>query len=712
MKRSIFPLLFFLIFNGFASLAQDTTYQLPEFNINANRDYPAQTIQGLRLESIPNPQCDIGTLLRMMPNTSGIRRGGSAIDPVYRGFRNNQLLITTSEGIRIEGGCPNRMDPTTSHIDADDISLLRWESGSNMLLYGQAIGGVLVMETDQPQPFQKWTLKTQIKTGFESNTLGFSSNIKIQGGNKKVFFILSGGYKNYGNYTDGRDSAVNSSYQKDFFTAKIGVALTSKQHLIASYTRSESRDVRYPALSMDEKSDFTNLFNLSYLIFNNEKQEVFKINAYYTGVAHLMDNFHRPQASQIVAPATSIMRAESAVDAYTTGLNFQKKLKFNKLSAILGGDIHQINKDGTRTRNMIMTMNGLTTTSTKYDNLWNDAVIINTGIYGQFAYALPSLHSALTGTLRYDYHQHFSADTFNLVKNDVEYFTKNTVGNQMFSYGLRYDWDLSKTISVSIDAVSAQRSPNMNELYIKRMGVGFDNYDYLGNPNLKPETNHQVTLNFRAAIKDISLGVNLFASQVDDYIGAVLLPPSIITPATQGAPGVKQFSNLGSAHFYGGELVLNSSTKKHLEYGASAGYTYATLDHAIKYNIVNSQVVSQEIIDNDPLPEIPAMSTSAWVLYKISKWHLIPQLNIEYTLPQHAVSEANYESSTPDYMLINANISYTFKTWATLNLGANNLLNKAYYNHLNRRVVSSNPAEKIKLYEPGRVVYVSLKLEF
>jgi len=712
MKRSIFFSLFFLIMNGFASSAQDSTYQLPAFNVHANKDQPAQTIQGLRPECIPNPQCDIGTLLRMMPNTSGIRRGGSAIDPVYRGFRNNQLLITTSEGLRIEGGCPNRMDPTTSHIDAEDVSMLRWESGSNMLLYGQAIGGVLVMETNRPQPFEKWTLKTQLKTGFESNTLGFSSNIKIQGGNKKVFFSVSGGYKNYGNYTDGRDSAVNSSYQKDFLTAKIGVALTSRQHLVASYTRSESRDVRYPALPMDEKSDFTNLFNLSYLIFSNDKKEVFKINAYHTGVAHLMDNFHRPQASQIVPPATSIMRAESSADAFTTGLNIQQKLKINKLSVSLGGDIHQINKDGTRTRNMIMTMNGLTTTSTKYDNLWNDAVIINAGIYGQFSYDLTSLHSSITATLRYDYHQHFSADTFNLVKNEVEYFTKSTVENQLFGYGLRYNWDLSKAISVSIDAVSAQRSPNMNELYIKRMGVGYDNYDYLGNPNLKPETNHQVTLNFRAAIKNISLGVNLFASQVDDYIGAVLLPPSIITPATQGAPGVKQFSNQGSAHFYGGELVLNASFNKHIEVGASAGYTYATLEESIKYNIVNSQVVSQEIISNDPLPEIPAMSTSAWALYKIPKWHLIPQLNIEYTLPQHAVSEANYEYSTPDYLLINANISYTFKTWATLNLGANNLLNKAYYNHLNRRVVSSNPAEKIKLYEPGRVIYISLKLEF
>lgn len=692
--------------------AQDTTYQLPEINIYANSTLNLQTIQGLRPQNFSSPQSDIGTMLRSMPNTAGIRRGGSAIDPVYRGFRNNQLLITTNTGLTIEGGCPNRMDPTTSHIDAEDVQLLSWETGSNMLLYGQAIGGVLGIETAEPKPLEKWGINGKIKSGFESNYNGFSNSFGINGGNKRVFFSLSAGNKSYGNYTDGRDSVIKSSFQKDFVTGKIGVALTAKQHLIFSYTRSESRDVRFPALPMDERSDYTNIFNLSYILYDRFKNEDLRINAYRVSVDHKMDNFDRPQANQIVPPSTGIMRAESAVDALTSGVNVKKRIHFKRFKGFVGGDFNQIEKDGSRTRNMIMTMGNLTTISTKYDNLWKDAVIRNIGIYGQLSYPFKSIRSLVTATLRFDQHQHFSADTFNLVKNEVNYFVKGRHNNPLFSFGVRYDYKPNQNVLISMDAVSAKRSPNMNELYIKRMTVGFDNYDYLGNPNLKPESNNQLTLSVRLSGKKGILGINVFVSQVNDYIGGVLLPSSVITAATQGTLGVKQFTNLGTAHFYGGELVINSTPKNGFEFGATAGYTYAVLEKAVKYEITNNQVVGTTIINNDPLAEIPAMSTSAWGIYKIKALNLSPRLSLEYTLPQNSISASNYEEATPDYLLINASVKYSFKKWATIDVGINNILNQAYYNHLNRRVVASSPLEKIKLYEPGSVFFVNLKLEF
>ncbi len=712
MKFGNIYLAFLILTTSSASLAQDTTFVLPEFNVYTNREYSIQTIQGLLPQNFSTSQSDIGTMLRTMPNTSGIRRGGSSIDPVYRGFRNNQLLITTNNGLHIEGGCPNRMDPTTSHIDAEEIHLIQWQTGSNMLLFGQAIGGVLVMKTIEPEPRLKFGINVKLKSGYESNFNGISNSIAINGGNKSIFFSLMGGNKSYGNYTDGRDSVVKSSFQKDFITAKIGTAISPNQHLIFSYTRSESRDVHFPALPMDENYDFTDIFNLSYIRYDSAKDESMRINVYHVRVNHKMDNFDRLQASQVVPPSTSIMRAESAVEALTTGVNLRKKFRFRKMNGTIGGDFHQIDKDGTRTRRMIMTMGGLTTTSTKYDNIWKDAVIRNFGAYGQISYPIKTIHSLITATLRYDEHQHFSTDTFSLVKNEVEYFSNKVHNNHLVSYGFRYDYKPTQNILISLDAVSAQRTPNMNELYIKKMLVGFDNYDYLGNPNLTPETNNQLTLSSRLSGKHGILGLNIFASHVTDYIGGVLLSPTVINAATQGSLGVKQYSNLGAANFYGGEMVLNSSPKNRLEIGATAGYTYAVLEKATKNILVNNQVVSTISINNDPLPEIPAMSTSAWIIYKIESLNLVPRLSLEYTLPQNMISEADYEESTPDYLLINASIRYTYKKWATFNAGINNILNQAYYSHLNRRVVSSNPLEKIKLYEPGRVFFINLKLEF
>ncbi len=712
MKNRYFYISIFFSILSYTSFAQDTSVFLPEFYINAIRECSIQSIQGLHPQNFSNPQSDIGLMLRSMPNTSGIRRGGSSIDPVYRGFRNNQLFITTNTGLHIEGGCPNRMDPTTSHIDAEEISLIYWETGSNMLLYSQAIGGVLIMKTIEPEPRKKFGINAKIKSGYESNFNGFSNSIAINGGNKNFFFTLMGGNKSFGNYSDGRDSMVKSSFQKDFVAAKIGTAIRPNQHLILNYTRSESRDVLFPALPMDENFDFTDIFNLSYIRYDSAKNEKFRINAYHVRVNHKMDNFERAQASQVVPPSTSIMRAESAVEALTSGVNLRKKFSFRRINGTIGGDFHQIDKEGTRTRKMIMSMNGITTTTSKQDNIWKDAVIRNLGFYGQISYPIKHIHSFITATLRYDKHQHFSKDTFSLVKNEVVYFSKNTHNNHLVSYGLKYDYKPNSEFLISLDAVSAQRSPNMNELYIKRMLVGFDNYDYLGNPNLKPETNNQLTMSFRVTNKLGIAGVNLFASQVLNYIGGAVLPPNILGVATQGALGVKQFSNLGTAIFYGGELVLNSSPVNKLEIGVTAGYTYAVMEKATKYNVANNQVISTTILKNDPLPEVPALNSSVSIIYKFGSLNFIPRLAIEYTLPQNQISEANYEKSTPDYMLINGSIQYVFKKWATINVGVNNILNQAYYNHLNRRAVSSNPLEKIKLYEPGRVFFVNLKLDF
>jgi iron complex outermembrane receptor protein len=43
------------------------------------------------------------------------------IDPVVRGFKYSQLNVQLNGGLRIEGGCPNRMDPATAHVDMNDL---------------------------------------------------------------------------------------------------------------------------------------------------------------------------------------------------------------------------------------------------------------------------------------------------------------------------------------------------------------------------------------------------------------------------------------------------------------------------------------------------------------------------------------------------------------------------------------------------------------
>ena len=68
-----------------------------------------------------NASHDVGDFLRSSNNISGIRKGGTQLDPVVRGFKYSQLNIQVDNGLKIEGGCPNRMDPATGHIEIEEI---------------------------------------------------------------------------------------------------------------------------------------------------------------------------------------------------------------------------------------------------------------------------------------------------------------------------------------------------------------------------------------------------------------------------------------------------------------------------------------------------------------------------------------------------------------------------------------------------------------
>ena len=65
---------------------------------------------------------DVGDYLRSIPNVAGIRKGGGSVDPVVRGFKFSQLNVVLDGGMKIENGCPNRMDPVSAHVEIEELS--------------------------------------------------------------------------------------------------------------------------------------------------------------------------------------------------------------------------------------------------------------------------------------------------------------------------------------------------------------------------------------------------------------------------------------------------------------------------------------------------------------------------------------------------------------------------------------------------------------
>jgi iron complex outermembrane receptor protein len=205
-----------------------------------------------------------------------------------------------------------------------------------------------------------------------------------------------------------------------------------------------------------------------------------------------------------------------------------------------------------------------------------------------------------------------------------------------------------------------------------------------------------------------SLTVGGFFSMVTDYIIGEIVPPSVIKPSTQGAPGVKQFTNTDLVYLTGFEISYLSPAIKKWGLIATVAATYGTVPEAVKYITSGGQVIGEETIKNDPLPEIPPLEGRVQASYKFFKAKLIPRISVRIANAQNRISQAYGELKTPGFIVGDLSLNYAPCRYATLIAGVDNILNTPYYEHLNRRIVGSTE----RLYEPGRVFYFTGIIKF
>jgi len=641
---------------------------------------------------------DVGDYLRSIPNVSGIRRGGASIDPVVRGYKYSQLNVILSNGVKIEGGCPNRMDPVSAHIEAEDIENIEIIKGPFSLKYGPSFGGVINLISENPRPFEKFEVHANVLYGHESNWNGKKVHGTVYGGNKKIYFQLGGGYRNYGNYEsgsrEGNDTTYSSAFRKYNYIGKLGFSLKPNHHLMLSYDGVHGRDVMYPALPMDEKTDDTYIISMDYAAENlSPFVKSVDVKIYRSDIQHIMDNSQRPNYS--------FMQMVADVNAINTGGRANVSMQLSKHSILAGLDYENIKKDGKRIG--VMTM--METTSINVKNLWLDALIQNAGLFAEYKTFFSSFE--INAGIRGDFNRATSGDTLKIINDRIDYF--NEVNSQYIN--LSASIGITKTVNrwfnVSLAFGRGTRSPNMLERYIKLLPVGYDKYDYLGNPQLKPETNNEIDLTLHFNEEKIgNIYLNFFYSYVQDYITANLLPSSVITPQSPGAPGVKQFYNTEYITSKGFEFGFTSPIKYKLGGSVVAAYTYGVIPSITKYITEGTEVIDAVEIKNDALPEIPPLEATLNVYYKLLKGNLVPRLTIRAVADQRHTSEAFYEPDTPGFCVLNFALRWKINKYAEINTGITNIFDRAYYEHLNRRIIGT----KTNLYEPGRVFFATIRV--
>ena len=639
---------------------------------------------------------DIGELLRGSNNINGIRKGGGAIDPVVRGFKFSQLNVQIDNGLKIEGGCPNRMDPVTAQIDPSEVKEVEVLKGPYALRYGTSFGGVINIKTMEIPDNEKFKVHIKALQGFESNWNANKSLINIRGGNRKLFFSLTGGQKKYGNYKDGNGEEVKSQFTKQDFGGYLGFKLTENQSLIVNYKNVNGKNTRFPALPMDERQEKTHLASLDYkaIEIGDFFQSIY-VKLYNSDVNHKMDNKYRAVSDTVVAVS----------DIHAVNRGFRSEGVFGIKSAILhfGFDFENISKDGERVKTMIKQY----TLPVKTEKPWNNGQIRNLGFFLTYGQSLNDFD--LSASVRLDVN-HAESDKISIslpIPGEIYSYGTDSIqsgfANFSFSFGATYNFN--QKLSASISLGRGVRSPDMTERYIILLPIGYDNFDYLGNPQLKPEANNQtdMTLKYNDDRKG-AFQFNVFYSLVNNFIIGKRLPPSQQRPLSKGVIGVKQFENGGNTRFSGFELGWFSPEKCKPGIQVLASYTYATIDETQRHVTETGFPIRDETILNDALPEIPPFESTITAFYPFFNGKLKPEFSLRMVAAQNHVSDAFYENKTPGFTIVNFLLRYKYNKNFRVSGGVDNIFDKAYYEHLNRNIVGSS----INLYEPGRVFYVNL----
>ncbi|MAX70618.1 MAG: TonB-dependent receptor [Flavobacteriaceae bacterium] len=670
---------------------KEKTTKLNEVVVTGNiKTDPVLTIVSNKyVENIVQPK-NVADLFSNINGFSTIKRGNYAIDPSFRAAQYEQLNIQYDGGTKAMHACPNRMDPITTHIIPEEISKIEIIKGPYTVRYGATFGGIINMVTQKPN-YQDQGIHGKVSAGYESNGNSFVNMAELQYIKDNYDIVVNAGYRDFGNYEDGYDVEIPSSFRSTDYGIKMGYNFSENQRLQAHWRQSFGRDVLHAALPMDTEYDNSSIISLDYKLYNIGKvAKAITAKAYYSYVDHLMSNANRP--------TFNMMEAASNVDATTLGGKIELHWKpLTNLNVFSGVDVFNVARDGGRTR-LVKVMNGnvLPQPMLFNDKVWQDSYINDLGIFTEAKYSL-SKNTIFTAGIRYD----------NVV-SDIQ--DPEADFEAMYDLEKRSEHNISTTVSVkkvvsenfTIEAAYGHgvRSANMIERFINHFTVGQDPYEYVGNPNLKAEVNNQFEIGFKGN-ETLKSGFNAFKYETSFYysffenyiVGIVDENVSRKFNPMADPQYAKVFRNLDEAYKTGFEIMAELDFLNDFFFKSEFSYVYAK----------NKDL-------NESLPLTPPFTTRFSLgLNKEKYW-----ANLQYNLvsEQDNISESFGETRTAGYQTLDARFGMKFLKNLTLGVAALNIFDEAYNNHLNFSFTNQADFGRVPITEPGRNFSAFIQYKF
>ena len=295
----------------------------------------------------------------------------------------------------------------------------------------------------------------------------------------------------------------------------------------------------------------------------------------------------------------------------------------------------------------------------------------------------------LSGGLRYD---HRRLHGYELMEDDEMRFVDFTRHFNGVTGSIGAVFNVNRNLNLRLNLARGFRTPNMSELASNGVHEGSIRYE-LGNQQLKAEYSLQADLGLDFTSRYVSAQLALFANRIDNYIFthrvAEIIDPDYITYAyTQG-----------DARLLGFEAGIDFHPVHSIHFSNTFSYVDARLTSH------HSPLTSE----NKYLPFTPAPKWTSELKWELSHHShstvahhhttdaahrsLLNNLYVAvgfdcYLKQTHIYSADGTETPTPAYALLSlstgTDIQVKGKKIAELYITADNLLNKAYQDHLSR----------------------------
>ncbi|MEM6455401.1 MAG: TonB-dependent receptor [Acidobacteriota bacterium] len=632
---------------------------------------------------------DLGGALRRIDGTAAVRRGPINLEPSVRGLQETQVALFV-DGTRTFAAGPARMDAGLSHVHPDAVAQLQVVKGPYALTWGAgALSAVRVDTVD---------LATRSDAGFGGTLDGsFRENGDQLDGyadarlaRERVWGVVSVGHRTGDDVEPGDpvgDELVPGDYRSTDSRLRLGLELSDAAILRIGGGYQAQDDIDYPGRLLDATLFRTRSYDASFS--QAAPAQTFFAQAYANRKDHRMNNDEKPTARDMPGRMPPFgLRVDLPTESNTAGGRARLERLRGDRTWTFGVDGAQVEQNADR-RIFRRADDRLLFD----DAVWPDATLRNLGGYAQVVQR--GARTSYGGAVRVDASEteadrvsDFFRSATGLGSDDAS--TDDVEISAAFSAAI----ELAPSRSLRLGVGRVARTPTTLERYSDRFpSTRFQSTaEFIGDPALTPETAWQVDLGLDQRAGDWLVQIDGFYRAIDDVI-TVVADPDLARRLPLSPPLVYRYRNGDRATYYGGELRVDWAPPQRgaVRVRAHAGLSY---------------VRGEDETFDEPALGMPPLTGRLGLQLGLLDNRLGVDADLRVTDRQDRVATSRLEQETSGATVIDLRARYRVADGVELSVGALNLGDERYADHLN----APSPFTRARVLEPGRSLTVGVRV--